>query len=663
MNLKRIGAVIGAAALLATGAVVGIAAPASAHTGAVKGTAQCQTDGTYTVTWTYTQTQTPNGDEADVKVITHSPEPSTLYASAVGVSHPVDGQLWLNAWRSHQNSGGQSGIPARTGNWTASFTQSEIKGSAKAAEVAVQTDWRGWKSADSGGTVQLGGDCAVAPAHDAIAQATVNPPTCASASTVQFAIENASWDSSSYSTEVGKHSRSATAAGGHLFSNGKSTTTVTYEVQDELTGGDCTPTSYQTVVWQMPTKPADSNSATWPQTFVSVTPETTETLDVAVPDTCGTYYQVDSYVDNATTQALLAAVKNGTNLTSPGNPAESLAPGGLNTAWKFVINPDCKQVVVPHVTSTDNVCGNGTSNATLTLPAVEGVVWHVNNPATDQAPGTYPMNVGGPNVITASAAAGYSLAQPFEQDVTFGPVKTNQSTNPQADCYVPPTITACDAQLPVILASNLDNAGWNYTVRSAGHYDYTPATVKVWTDDASGNALVAGVHAVDIPLQDAGSPAIDLTNASGAAPGLRLGIHLNGEGSSDGDLVYQGAGQWATDAHGFGVAAGSGFASLGTLQDYLAKNPEATIVSVGFQLGAGEKGSAEIVSITVGCQTFTFDSKPTAVTAVATDASGGLADTGSNLVFPLAAGGAIILLGGAAIAFVMIRRRRSAGEQ
>ncbi|QDZ16057.1 hypothetical protein [Humibacter ginsenosidimutans] len=613
MNLKRLGAVIGAAALLAAGAVVGIAAPASAHTAVVSGTASCQSDGTYTITWTYKQTLTPDGDHADVKVTSHAPEPSTLYATGVGVSAPVDGQLWLNAWTDHASSGGQTGIPTRTGNWTTTFTQAGVAGTSKVATVSVQTDWQGWGSADNDGIVQLTGDCATAKARDAVASAIVTPPTCASTSTVQFAIEHATWDSDGYSTQPGTHTRKATADVGHLFSDGHAHTSVTYVIQKKLKSSHCTPTTYQTVVWQMPTKPADSSSATWPQTFVSATPETTETLDVDVPTTCGTYYQVDSYIDNATTQSLIAAAKNGTRLTSPNHPAESLAPGGLNTAWRFVINADCTTVVVPDVTWTDNVCGNGTSNATLTLPAVEGVVWHVNNPNTAEAPGTYPMNAGGPNIITATAAPGYVLSAPYEKSITFGPVRTYQSTTPGTDnCYQPPTIDACTNPLPGILSTNLDANGWDFSdTRSLGTNTYVSHGLKVSTTGNTSEAKAAGYHPVDIPLKDVGTPSIDLDGVTGVAPGLQLGIDRDGNGTWDGYLVSEGdtygAGMWWTNKDGFGVAAGGGYPSLGTLQDYLTANPNAKVVSVGYSLGSGVEGSAIIRSITVGCQTFTFD--------------------------------------------------------
>lgn len=145
--------------LLAAGlSVIAVAAPASAHTGALTGVASCQTDGTYTITWTYKQTNTPSsgaGSQADVKIIKHEPQPSLIDGA--------NAQKWLNAWSSpdHSNSNGQTGIPTRTGNWTQTFTQSGIVGTAKKATADVQVDWEGWGSVEVYGSVTLAGNCTI----------------------------------------------------------------------------------------------------------------------------------------------------------------------------------------------------------------------------------------------------------------------------------------------------------------------------------------------------------------------------------------------------------------------------------------------------------------------------------------------------------------------
>lgn len=88
----------------------------------------------------------------------------------------------------------------------------------------------------------------------------------------------------------------------------------------------------------------DSTTPTWPQSIVShVAAETTPTLDVTTPATCGTQYQVDVYNTSATTDSLVA----GGVLTAPNSPAEDLIPGGWGVAYKLVQNAACPPVYVP----------------------------------------------------------------------------------------------------------------------------------------------------------------------------------------------------------------------------------------------------------------------------------------------------------------------------
>lgn len=54
MNIKRIAAGLGTVALIAAGAVIGFAAPASAHTASLTGSAECGDDGSATITWSLT---------------------------------------------------------------------------------------------------------------------------------------------------------------------------------------------------------------------------------------------------------------------------------------------------------------------------------------------------------------------------------------------------------------------------------------------------------------------------------------------------------------------------------------------------------------------------------------------------------------------------------
>jgi hypothetical protein len=135
---------------------------------------------------------------------------------------------------------------------------------------------------------------------------------------------------------------------------------------------------YETVVWSMPS-PNNGTSATYPQVGVSqYKGETTQTLDVAVPTTCGTQYQVDVYVqtngETDNTAALDAMFKAGLAGPNGAQDGEYLAgqsgnPGvaGLNHAWKFVQNAACPPPTYP-------VCTGNTTLPTSTNLAQKGWV-------------------------------------------------------------------------------------------------------------------------------------------------------------------------------------------------------------------------------------------------------------------------------------------------
>lgn len=118
------------------------------------------------------------------------------------------------------------------------------------------------------------------------------------------------------------------------------------------------PAEYRTVAWAMPSW-VNSTTPTWPQTLAFESDATTapslDALDGSLT-ACGSQWQVDIYNDNATTTALVA----GGHLDGPGNPAESLVPGGWGTAYKLVQTAACppdypKPVACDSVTTLDTV--------------------------------------------------------------------------------------------------------------------------------------------------------------------------------------------------------------------------------------------------------------------------------------------------------------------
>jgi len=183
---------------------------------------------------------------------------------------------------------------------------------------------------------------------------------------------------------------------------------------------------------------------------------------------------------------------------------------------------------------------------------------------------------------------------------------------------VVPTVQRCEAVTTGGTATDLNANGWSYTEsRSTGHNDYVAGGLHVYTEGSKSTDKAAGYHALGIPLKLIGTPALELASATGGLPGINLAISLHGDGVWNGIIVNEGdsygAGMWWTSKTTFGVPAGGGYPSLGTLNQYLAANPNATVLYGGYSLGSGVLGNVVIKSETMGCKKYTFDVAPTPV--------------------------------------------------
>ncbi|HEX3680518.1 MAG TPA: hypothetical protein VHU90_12415, partial [Galbitalea sp.] len=143
-----------------------------------------------------------------------------------------------------------------------------------------------------------------------------------------------------------------------------------------------TPT-YETVVWSMPS-PFDGSDATYPQVGVTqYKGETTEDLDVAVPTTCGTQYQVDVYAqtfgstnNTSAIDALFASGLAGPNGAQDGSYLAGAGnnPGvyGLGHAWKFVQNATCPPPCIPDSQVSYTYSNDLSNSGDITVPTVQG---------------------------------------------------------------------------------------------------------------------------------------------------------------------------------------------------------------------------------------------------------------------------------------------------
>lgn len=194
--------------------------------------------------------------------------------------------------------------------------------------------------------------------------------------------------------------------------------------------------------------------------------------------------------------------------------------------------------------------------------------------------------------------------------------------------FTQPVIEACVTTTSTEV-TNLALGDWDFSqTRTQGINEFTENGLRVETFGEAGTlgqAKAAGYAPIDIALSEVGDIAFDIADGyTGVRPSLQLGFDADGDGTQDALLVGEpwayGGGDWSTTVNGdwadarfwvtggtgFGVPAGGGYPSLGTLDEYLLANPEARILEYGYSLGSGVIGEATIESITVGCAETTF---------------------------------------------------------
>jgi hypothetical protein len=228
----------------------------------------------------------------------------------------------------------------------------------------------------------------------------------------------------------------------------------------------------------------------------------------------------------------------------------------------------------------------------------------------DQTPGTH--------VARFQALKGHLFSKgetAINVTYTIAAASTPESTNPSpgaGQCYVPPTIQQCTQNAGVTVTDF--PAGWDVSdTRSAGHYNLLTDGLRIWTDDASNQAKVAGYFPTDFALADAGTQSIadsiSYDATTGITPGLQLVLDANGDGTADGILVGEavyGNDWWSNAVSGPEHGGGYGSTDHGTLQQWLAEYPNAKVLAIGFSLGSGVHASGVLHSITLGCTTYTF---------------------------------------------------------
>uniref|UniRef100_UPI00138E2CDF hypothetical protein n=1 Tax=Paraoerskovia marina TaxID=545619 RepID=UPI00138E2CDF len=205
-----------------------------------------------------------------------------------------------------------------------------------------------------------------------------------------------------------------------------------------------------------------------------------------------------------------------------------------------------------------------------------------------------------------SPAAGVSIFWDGGKKGTF-------STNETQPCSYPevPVVQQCESFETVTFADLTD---WDTSEsHSGGSSEVTTAGLEVHNPQG-GKAV--GYNGLSFDLAVAGAPSMEWTG-TGTAPGLQMGVDLNGDDKWDGVLVNEAynyptrADQWWFTKTTFDAPVESTYFSgsssgYGTLDEWLALYPDANVRYVGYSLGTGPAGDGVISSMTFNCHTFTF---------------------------------------------------------
>jgi hypothetical protein len=180
-------------------------------------------------------------------------------------------------------------------------------------------------------------------------------------------------------------------------------------------------------------------------------------------------------------------------------------------------------------------------------------------------------------------------------------------------------------------------------VRSAGHYDFLTEGVHVKTDDASTNAKVALYFPVTGAFPTTGS--IEWYGTS-PAPGAQLVFdadNVTGNGNDFnilvGEAVY-GNNWWLTSGSSATAKAadpsganngGNGSDWFGTLAQWKAALPNATVKAGGFSIGSGVQGDGVVRAVNLGETSYVFTDAPKAAVTVKANAAKSTVKTGSTI--------------------------------
>jgi hypothetical protein len=458
--------------------------------------------------------------------------------------------------------------------------------------------------------------CYTPPTKDASAAVTVTPATCTAAATaVPGTATNASWTgSTAEKTGPGSYSYTAKAQPGHLFSDGTGSKTFTGTLAGVTPSQSTKPNS---PCYTPP--PMDAKAA------VTVTPATCSAAATAVPGTATNASWIGSTAKKTGPgpYSYTAKAKSGHQFAD-GTSTDHFS-GTLDGAIGYQSLDQSAPCYTPP--PTDAKANVVVTQATCTEPAtaepgdVTNASW-TGGTAKTTGPASYSY--------TATAKPGHAFSdgtgtEPFSGTLS-GPIPS-QTTNPDAPCYI--ALTGSTAT-----GTCVANAPWIY-------YDVTLTN--------KGDAPLTGDGHVRLVL-----------SAGGNTDTLDLG-KLGSDGTLKGKVLWPGASVaadgvtptgwpgWEQDASGKWVQTSGNFAwTRDVTSATLEVNPSLTV-------------ALAYPPATPNCDAAPPTTPTVSTTPAPTAKAAGLADTGSDLMAPLAVVLGLLAAGGAALVVTRVnaRRRRS----
>lgn len=298
---------------------------------------------------------------------------------------------------------------------------------------------------------------------------------------------------------------------------------------------------------------------------------------------------------------------NSTGATLSNGNQITLTEGGHADCTITNVEQAPKLIVIKHVVNDNGADGAGSSASDFTMTVT------ANSPSlssfTGDESGTVVFVRPGSYSVDEVANSGYAktLSNDCSGVIALGETKTCTITNDDI-----PVILPCQKTGSETVTEDSQFADYQDT-RSNGHYEFVQNGLHIWTDNNTSQAKVAWYNSVaPYPLAQVGSPSIDYTINFGIKPGMQIVLDADGDGSADGIIVGEpdsyGDNWWSN--HDFGVGPGLGYASYGTLVDYLEANPAAKVLAVGFSLGSGVYADGVLHSVTFGCYKWIFQQSP-----------------------------------------------------